>query len=162
PILLLVGLDVSARAEAERARTSAEERFRRAFEDAPVGMALLDAAGRLVEVNDELCRILGSPSRDLIGHQLPDRAHPEAADAQREHLAELLAGRTMRCSFESRALHAEGREVWIAVHATALGSGAGGRRLLLAQILDITDQRRFEQQLRHLADHDPLTGLGNR
>lgn len=160
--VLLVGLDVSPRVEAERARTSAEERFRRAFEDAPVGMALMDAAGHLIEVNDELCRILGSPARDLIGRELPDRAHPEDADAQREHLADLLAGRTMRCSYESRALRADGREVWIAVHATALGSGAGGRRLLLAQILDITDQRRFEQQLRHLADHDPLTGLGNR
>lgn len=160
--ILLVGLDVSARAEAERARSSAEERFRRAFEDAPVGMALLDAAGHLVEVNEELCRILGRPEPELIGHELPDFAHPDDADGQREQLADLLDGRTMRCSFESRARHADGRELWIALHATALGAGGGGRRLLLAQILDVTDQRRFEQQLRHLADHDPLTGLDNR
>ncbi len=160
--VLLVGLDVTARAEAERARRSAEERFRRSFEDAAVGMALLDAEGRYLEVNDALARILGVAAADLAGQPLTALTRPEDVDEERLQLDELLAGRAMRCSYEKRAVHADGHGLWVAVHATELGAGDGASRLFLAQILDVSDQRRFEEQLQHLADHDPLTGLENR
>jgi diguanylate cyclase (GGDEF)-like protein/PAS domain S-box-containing protein len=153
--VLLVGLDVTARAEAE-------ERFRRSFEDAPVGMALLDGDGRFLEANDALATILGTDADALVGRALGHRTHPEDVDDEREQLADLLAGRAVRCSYEKRAIHADGHALWVAVHATELGAAAGAERMFLAQILDISDQRRFEEQLQHLADHDPLTGLENR
>jgi diguanylate cyclase (GGDEF)-like protein/PAS domain S-box-containing protein len=152
---MLVGLDVSARAEAE-------ERFRRSFEDAPVGMALLDGDGRFLEANDALGAILGTDADTLVGRLLGVQTHPEDADDEREQLADLLAGRAVRCSYEKRAIHADGHALWVAVHATELGAAAGVQRMFLAQILDISDQRRFAEQLQHLADHDPLTGLENR
>ena len=157
--VLLVGLDVTARAAAEQARRSAEERFRRSFEDAPVGMALLDGDGRFLEANEALARIVGIAADDLVGRALTEATHPDDAEAEHEQLAELLAGRAVRSTYEKRAIHADGHALWVAVHATELG---GDERMFLAQILDISDQRRFEQQLQHLADHDPLTGLENR
>jgi diguanylate cyclase (GGDEF)-like protein/PAS domain S-box-containing protein len=160
--VLLVGLDVTARAEAEHARRSAEERFRRSFEDAPVGMALLDGDGRYVEANDALGAILGVAAKDLAGRRLADSTHPEDVEAEGAQLAALLDGRAVRSSYEKRAVHADGHALWVAVHTTELGAADGAERLFLVQILDISDQRRFEEQLQHLADHDPLTGLENR
>jgi diguanylate cyclase (GGDEF)-like protein/PAS domain S-box-containing protein len=159
---MLVALDVTARAEAERARRSAEERFRRSFEDAPVGMALLDGAGRYIEVNQALCEILGRAPDELVGSELSDCTHPDDVSGEGSLVAELLAGDTMRSSFEKRAVHGSGRSVWVGVHATEIGAGDGTDRMYLAQIIDVTDQRRFEEQLQHMADHDPLTGLENR
>jgi len=153
--VLLVGLDISA-------RTEAEERFRRSFEDAPVGMALLDGDGRFLEVNDALAGILGRSVETLVGQRLADTTHPADAQDEDQQLQELLDGRAVRCSYEKRAVHADDDVLWVGVHATELGAAAGAQRMFLAQILDISDQRRFEEQLQHLADHDPLTGLENR
>jgi diguanylate cyclase (GGDEF)-like protein/PAS domain S-box-containing protein len=159
---MLVALDVTARAVAERARHSAEERFRRSFEDAPVGMALLDGEGRYLEVNQALCDILGREAPELVGSRLADHTHPDDVSGEDHHIAELLAGATVRSSFEKRAVHGAGRSVWVGVHATEIGATDGADHMYLAQILDVTDQRRFEEQLQHMADHDPLTGLENR
>jgi diguanylate cyclase (GGDEF)-like protein/PAS domain S-box-containing protein len=159
---MLVALDVTARAVAERARHSAEERFRRSFEDAPVGMALLDGDARYLEVNQALCDILGRGPAELVGRSVSDHTHPDDISGEDHHVAELAAGHVMRISFEKRAVHGAGHSVWVGVHATEIGAGAGEERMYLAQILDVTDQRRFEEQLQHMADHDPLTGLENR
>jgi len=152
-----------ARAASEATSRSARERFRRAFEDAPVGMALTDRRGRVLDVNQALADILGREHDEMLGTLALDYAHPEDAPLLREKAAALVRGQTSRANWEARCLHADGHQVWISVHATALGDGPGdGDDLILAQMLDITDQHRFEQQLRHLADHDPLTGLENR
>ncbi len=153
--VLLVGMDVTA-------RRAAELRFRRSFEDAPVGMALLDADGRYAEVNQALCEILGRDAAQLAGASFAAATHSDDAAAERDRLGTLLAGRAPRVSFEKRTLRPDGQAVWVAVHATALGPFDGSAPLYLVQILDVSDQRRVEGQLRHLADHDPLTGLENR
>ena len=46
----------------------------------------------------------------------------------------------MRSSYEKRAIHADGRALWVAVHTTELGAADGAERMFLAQILDISDQ----------------------
>jgi diguanylate cyclase (GGDEF)-like protein/PAS domain S-box-containing protein len=162
PGAMLVALDVTARAVAERARHSAEERFRRSFEDAPVGMALIDDAARYLEVNQALCQILGRDAQELVGHRISDHTHPDDVSGEDERIAGLVGGDVMRVSFEKRAVHGAGHPVRVGVHATEIGAGDGDARMYLAQILDVTDQRRFEEQLQHMADHDPLTGLENR
>jgi diguanylate cyclase (GGDEF)-like protein/PAS domain S-box-containing protein len=151
-----------ARELSEASSRSARERFRRSFEDAPIGMALTDGKGRVVDVNQALTDLLGREHDELLGSRALAYAHPDDAPVLGENAGALLDGQTGRANWEARFIHADGHLVWVDIHATALGDAADGRDLFLAQVLDITDQHRFEQQLRHLADHDPLTGLENR
>ncbi len=74
----------------------------------------------------------------------------------------MLEGELSSHRAERRYLHASGSAVWVAVNSTLVRDAAGRPLHFLSQIQDITERRRHEAELRHMADHDPLTGLLNR
>ncbi len=69
--------DVSERKRAQEALLQSEQRFRRAFESAAIGMALVDIDGRFLEVNDALCAIVGYTADELIQKTFQEITHPD-------------------------------------------------------------------------------------
>ena len=63
---------------------------------------------------------------------------------------------------EQRFVDVVGQVVWVAVHATLVRAADGTPQHFLGQIQDVSERVRYEAQLQHMADHDPLTGLLNR
>ena len=63
-----IGRDITAERQAARELLDAEERFRNAFDQAPIGKALVSLGGRFIRVNAALCRILGVPSGSCWPH----------------------------------------------------------------------------------------------
>ncbi len=74
----------------------------------------------------------------------------------------MLEGELSSHRAERRYLHASGSAVWVAVNSTLVRNADGKPLHFLSQMQDITERRRHEAELRHMADHDPLTGLLNR
>jgi diguanylate cyclase (GGDEF)-like protein/PAS domain S-box-containing protein len=161
--LVLVTLSQLAR-EAGRATRQAlgsEERFIQAFDHAPVGMALLDSSGRHVKANDAMATMLGR-SRDSLSGVAPEAIMPagEAAACHRL-VAALLRGDHASFRGDTTLVRADGRRIRAAVHMTLL-KRADGEAPILVHATDVTEQRLAERRMKHLADHDPLTGLLNR
>ncbi|MEA2223530.1 MAG: hypothetical protein QOH83_1906, partial [Solirubrobacteraceae bacterium] len=158
--------DVSESRRAERALRDSEERFHRAFDDAGTGMALIgvrgDEEGCFLEVNDALCSILRASSDELLGTRIGDMTHHDDVADVDERVRRLVAGEVDIVHSEGRLIDAQGGVVWIAF-STSLIRDAEGRPLYrISQLQDMTERKRFEVQLQHLADHDPITGLFNR
>ena len=162
PAGLLVATNVSDLLDAQLARDTAEQRFERAFDGAPIGMALVRPDGGFDQVNDALCAIIGHTAADLATMNAADITCPHYLVAARGHLAALVERRTDSASFEQRWIHADGQLIPVALHATGLTDVDDRIELILLQVLDVTERRLHEDQLQHLADHDPLTGLRNR
>ena len=90
-------------------------------------------------------------------------SHP--ADAGRERGDDARAcssGEQSTYWMEQRYVDVVGQVVWVAVHATLVRAADGSPQHFLGQIQDVSERVRYEAQLQHMADHDPLTGLLNR
>ncbi|MDX6683480.1 MAG: hypothetical protein QOG94_3519, partial [Solirubrobacteraceae bacterium] len=159
---MLIAQDVSARVARRRETEEAQERFRRAFEDAPIGMAVCDLTGHVVEVNQALCTITGYAAPRLTGKTFASIMHPDDVPADCDVMRAMIDGERESSVEEQRYLRPDGSIVWVARSMTLVRDADGEPLHFLDQIQDVTERRRFESKLRHLADHDPLTGLLNR
>ena len=147
---------------ARLALKAAESRFHRVFEQAPIGMAVVDLTGRVEQANKAFGAICERHRHDLIGLQLCDLIHPADREQWQATLGALSAGRADNGSVELRIRPAAGSVVDVSAHCAVLKDPAERPTRVLCQFLDITERNRFEAQLQFMADHDPLTGLANR
>jgi len=159
---VMVSQDVTQRSEREDAHRKEVEGATLAFLNAPIGMALVSLDGRFLRVNPSLCRMLGYPDEKLLGADYRDFQHPDERDQSGAVLTALRSGR-MTSQSERRYLRADGSEAWGQVSATLLRGGSDRPDLLFAQIQDVTERHRTEQQLRRrLAQQSAVAELGRR
>lgn len=150
------------RQSAESALATAEERFRTAFSEAPIGIALISPDGRHLQVNRALQRITGYQEQELLDLPAAQLTHPDDRRADELAVAFMLSGQLRVYDVEKRLVRSDGEIAWVAVHTTLVREQRGGAAYFLTQVEDITARHHYEQRLQHMADHDPLTGLLNR
>ncbi|MGW4892694.1 putative bifunctional diguanylate cyclase/phosphodiesterase [Kitasatospora sp. NPDC004240] len=139
---------------------ASESRFRAAFADAGIGMALIDPEDRITEVNPAFAALLGREVADLVRTPLHDIIDP--ADMPRRLYRELLRGERDRLRVEKQLKHRDGHTVWGKVTVSLIRDAAGTPLYTLAMVEDISEQRRLGDRLEYQALHDPLTRLPNR
>jgi diguanylate cyclase (GGDEF)-like protein/PAS domain S-box-containing protein len=166
PLIYASARDITDRTQMETALREAEQRFRTAFDRAPIGVCLLSLdprdPGRMLQVNPALAEILGSSVEDLTGSPVSSLTHPEDRDDVYAKLSELTDGHGAPVEFEKRFMHRSGHPVWALISAAPLADDGGEQRLAVTHVMDISDRKQAETKLQHLADHDALTGLFNR
>jgi diguanylate cyclase (GGDEF)-like protein/PAS domain S-box-containing protein len=153
-------VDHSRRREEERRQ--AEERFRSAFENAPIGMALTDLDGSWFRVNEALARLTGYDETRLLGMSLRDLTPPEDLGFDLEGLDELVSGAKDTHQSEKRYTRADGETIWVSLSVSVVRDNDGAPVHLISQMQDITGRKAAEHELVRRALHDPLTGLPNR
>ena len=90
------------------------------------------------------------------------RVHEDQAQRLRKDLANHVAGLTPHFENTHQCRHADGGWRWLLARGLAVRDDSGRVVRVAGSITDVTDQKRFEEQLLHGAFHDPLTGLPNR
>jgi len=139
-----------------------EERFRSAFDYAPIGIALVSATGTWLKVNRALSEILGYSEQEFLESDFQSMTFAKDLGDTLVKVHELHSGKTQACQLEQRFLHKDGRPVWTLWSASPIGGLDEANRNLIFQIQDIEDKKRAEEKLQYEATHDSLTGLPNR
>ncbi|MGQ0840375.1 putative bifunctional diguanylate cyclase/phosphodiesterase [Actinokineospora sp.] len=153
---------LEARRGAESALLASEARFRAVFTQAAVGIGISDARGILLEVNAALVGMLGFTAAEMRGMHVDDLRFPDEPAAMRRPMDELRAGTREHVHMEQLMRRADGSPLWTNLSVSLVRDELGAPQFVVGMAEDITERHLLEQRLRHQANHDPLTGLGNR
>ncbi len=140
--------DITSRKQAEQELAESEERFRQTFENANIGVCLVDTQGRLVKVNSQMCEIFGYSRLELETMTVNDITHPDDLDVSPRFMERERSGAVDRTEFEKRCIHKQGHVVWARVSGSLVRDGQGNPSYSIFHVQDLTDRRRAEEALR--------------
>lgn len=124
----------------ERLRES-EERFRGAFDNAAIGMAIVSPEGRWLEVNPSLCEIVGYSEQELLQMTFQDVTHPEDLDLDLHNVEHMLCGRLRSYHMEKRYIRKDGHTVWVLLSVSLVHNNEGDPLHFVSQIQDINARK---------------------
>ena len=139
-----------------------EERFRNAFDTAPIGMALVDIYGNWLEVNESLCELLGYQEAELLKLTFMDITHPDDLELDLEYVKKLIHGQLDNYQMEKRYFRKDGQKVDVLLSVSVVHDANGKVLHFVSQIEDISARKREQDRIHQLAFYDALTGLPNR
>ena len=154
--------DITSQHQAETELADVEQRLSLAFQTSPIGIALVDPDGAILQANQELQEMLGYGEPELEQHNFLTLTHPDDRDATQAVFTQLAHGRIHVDDSVQRFQSSGGSLVYARRIAAAARTADGELRYLLVQVEDITGEWRARAELRERAFRDPLTGLSTR
>ncbi len=152
--------DISSRRQIEEALKNSERRYRALFERNLAGVYRSTIEGRILDCNESFARIFGYASREeVLGKTAWDfyvkREDREAAVAR-------LLERQSLSNYELCLRRKDSSLVWVLQNENLIEGSDGSLSVIEGTTIDISERKRAEEQVKHLAFHDPLTNLPNR
>jgi len=155
--------DISERKRSEAALRQAQEVFRHAFDDAGIGMTLVEPSGNIIRANDAMQEMLGYENAELlVGKHMVDITHPDDRHITEDYVRGIETDVSDGFRIEQRLVRADGETVWVALTVSTVKDEAGHPMFSIGQIEDITERKAFSDRLKYEAAHDAMTGLLNR
>ena len=161
-ILLAASLQLAVWARSNQQLASiSEARFRAIFDNAPLGISVIDDQGRFLLANGNLQQILGFSEDQLFGRSFVEVTHPDDLERFRSLHQELIAGNKSSYQVELRSHGSAGQTIWISVCCAAIPE-AGNAQLAVGMVTDITERKMaelhlaFQYQIARLLSEDVL------
>ncbi len=158
---LIILRDVTRRVQAERDLKESEGRFRNIFAEVPIGMAIVDLEGHVLQVNKALCEMLGYDEPELIGNGFSAITHPDDVGADLLLAGKELSGEIASYKVEKRYLKKNHETLWADQTSTILRNQRGEAMYGLVMLENIIERKRaklLEEERHHVAYelHDGL------
>jgi diguanylate cyclase (GGDEF)-like protein/PAS domain S-box-containing protein len=164
-----VATDVTDLHRAQSALSESEAKHSIVLDALQEGVLMVDRLGRVLAANPAAQRILDPDGGELVGNSIADPGWQAVYEDGSPMAAEEFPVSVTLATGEPRSgeilglYRPDGTQTWIAVNTQGVfQAGEELPRAVVISISDVTERRRFEAELRFLADHDALTGLPNR
>lgn len=153
--------NITAQKEMQTALRDSEEKFRIAYENSPMGFALVGLDGSFLDVNPALCEMLGYTRAELLETDFQRLTHPDDLGKGLNFMNSIEAGKPISFQLEKRYLHKDGHIIWAILKTSVIYSDEGEAEYLISQILDITARKEAlenERQSHKMAALGQLAG----
>lgn len=150
--LLSVSRDITERKQMELKINESEQRFRIAFNDAAIGMALISPEGTFLQVNRSLCEIVGYSEAEIKMIDFQSITHPDDLDANLSYVRQMLDNEICTYQMEKRYIHKCGQIVWILLSVSLVRDKLGKPLYFIAQIQNISDAKHREVERKQIEE----------
>ncbi len=140
--------DITDSRLAEIALQESEEKYRTLFRNSALAIGIRNPDGGYIEFNDAYSRMLGYSQEELLTLTTMDITHPEDKPVSRGNMQAVAEGRAEVRRYEKRYIHKDGSIVWGDVNVQPLKSADGKIIGLLGTVVDITERKKMEEELR--------------
>lgn len=142
----LVAIAIERKQDEEVLRDS-EARFRSAFGNAPMGTALVDKKGIVLQANSRSTRIIGFTPNEIIGKSIGDVTHPDDLSESMEKFIALMSGKIDSYQIEKQYRHKEKGFVWCRLSISSVKDKNNEPVHAIAHIEDISERKKSEAAL---------------
>ncbi|MGB3188758.1 MAG: PAS domain S-box protein [Limnoraphis sp.] len=139
--------NINDRKQAEQRLQESEERFRRAFDDAAIGKALVSLEGNFFKVNQSLCELTGYSEVELLSINFQSITFPQDLEIDLNYIKQLIAGEIRTYKMEKRYFHKNGEIVWVLLNGSLVRNEQQQPLYFIAQIQDISERKQSEKYL---------------
>lgn len=163
-LIQAICIDITERKRLEQNLITEKDQFRKTFEHASNGMALVGMDGRWIRVNERVCDIVGYTSEELLGRKFQSITLEEDLEKDLELMNELVNGKRERYTLEKRYYHKSGKPVWVQLAVSLVRDDEGNPLHFVSQIQDISrskmlsdmteDQNKRLLNFAHIVSHN--------
>ncbi len=150
----IAGVTINAHNITERKRAEDElresaEAYRAIFDDAPLGIGLVDLRGGLIRANPAFYEIFGYDwdEDDLTGTTISDFTHPDDRQVTGVYMGEVRAGQSDMVQTEKRYLRKDGSVMWGQINVSLVRDANGEAVHTVGQVQDISARKKVEEEL---------------
>lgn len=155
--------DITEQKQAQNDLASTEARYRSIFENSSEGIFQTTVDGHYLNANPALARIYGYDTPAELVSALQNIGSQLYVDpVSRQRFQQIMTEKGAVHGFEAQVRRHDGAIIWIAENARAVHGHQGEFLYYEGTVQDITETKRYQEQLEHQASHDMLTGLPNR
>jgi PAS domain S-box-containing protein len=140
-----VEVDITDLKQTEAALRASEEEFRRAFDDAPIGMSLVSPAGQFVRVNTCYCNLLEYTEAELLQLNFRDITHPGDVEKDQSGFQQMISGELQTFQMEKRYITKHGQIVPVLLNTALIRDQEGHPAYIIGHVQDIRDRRKVER-----------------
>ncbi|WP_193199429.1 PAS domain S-box protein [Nostoc sp. MG11] len=133
--------DMTAAKQTEVALRDSEEKFRTMFNQAVVGINLVDLDGRYLQVNPAMCDITGYSSEELTQMTFQEITHPDDIEPDLANAQRVLAGEISGYSLEKRYIRKDGSLIWVNLTSSIVWDADGQPKYALGVVEDISERQ---------------------
>jgi PAS domain S-box-containing protein len=165
--LRVVGIadDITERKRLEQALRDNEELFRRAFDDAPIGISLVSPEGRYLRVNKCYCDLLGYSREEILQMHFQNITHPDDLEADMSGFRRMNQGDTQTFQMEKRYIAKDGTIIPVFLNSSCVRDASGIPLYSIGHIQDIRKRLevdRLKDEFVSIVSHElrtPITSI---
>ncbi len=141
-----VSRDISESKKAEQELKDSEERYRAIFNQAYIGIAKIDLKGKFIQVNQQLCDMLGYSNEELCRMNFVDLTSTEDMELSKKYWNKFVSGKLEKATFEKKYLHKNLQLIYANLTISLVRDTSGKPSHFITVFQDITERRKAEKE----------------